>query len=76
MRIQGKRSKAKGTGEGKRWEWGRARVIYLTMSVLEHLLQAPGNWTGQIGQFWSYKSKIKDQSDSSILLLTQLLRVQ
>ena len=21
-------------------------------------LQAPGNWTGQIGQFWSYNSKI------------------
>ena len=28
LRIQGKRSKAKGTGEGKGWEWGRARVMF------------------------------------------------
>ena len=28
LRIQGKRSKAKGTGEGKGWEWGRARIMF------------------------------------------------
>ena len=28
LRIEGKRSKAKGTGEGGGWEWGRARVMF------------------------------------------------
>ena len=28
LRIQGKRSKAKGTREGEGWEWGRATVMF------------------------------------------------
>ena len=50
------------------------------ISSLTVRLQAPGDRTGQIAQFWSYSSKIKleiwavkNQPDSSISLLTELL---
>ena len=63
LRIQGKRSKAKGMGEGGGLEWGRTRVMF-------EYIREPQSWNiyykllviGQVKSDsfkWSYKSKIK-----------------